>query len=291
MKITNKNHVMKKFLGLSLISLVLFSCGEEQTKEFKDTVEKKGVVEVDTTDVFASDQYEFVLPRPFALAANFEEAGMTYDAERMNDVENVSNYTSKGKQLLNFGVYSTNLVYNIMNDRPQQTMKYFNTLRELADKFGMGSIFTEDDLALEIEENISDREALEDLLVDVHERSQEFLSDNDMRYLSAIQFSGAWVEGMYLASFDFVKKDPAEINMKLIDQMSLLRNTIKGLEAYPDRDEDIQNILDELNDLQDTFNNFDSVKSTEGVGFPELTAEDIQTIADKIQEIRAKIVA
>ena len=282
---------MKNILGLAMIFLAIASCGEGTNEEFKSVNEKKGSVEIDTTDVFGSDQYEFVLPRPFALAANFEEAGMTYDAERTNPIENVSNYTSKGKQLLNFGVYSTNLVYNIMNDRPQQTMKYFNTLKELADKFGMGAIFTEDDLALKIEENISNRDVLEDLLIDVHERSQEFLSDNDMRYLSVIQFSGAWIEGMYLASYDFVEEEPSKINIKLIDQMSLLRNTIQGLEAYPDRDEDIQSILDELNNLQDTFNNFDSVLATGGVGFPNLTANEIEIIAEKVQKIREKVIA
>lgn len=275
---------------MPMISLaMLFSCSEQEAEETQSKEVKKAVVEVDTTDVFSSDQYEFVLPRPFALAANFEEAGMKYDKERMNPVENMSKYKTKGDQLINFGVYSTDLVYNILNDQPQQTMAYFKTLKELAEKFGMGSIFSEDELALKIEENISDRSVLEDLLVDIHERSQEFLQDNDMRYLSAIQFSGAWVEGMYLASFDFVEKEPSEVSHKIVDQMSLLRNALKGLNAYPNKDESIKNTINALEKLQETYNNFDSLKANGATGIPDLSGDEIKEIAKQIQKIRTII--
>ena len=276
-----------KFIILFSLGLLLTNCTEETPVKEAPTA----IIEVDTTDVFGSDQYEFVLPRPFALAASFQEAGMSYAPGRTNPVENVANYTTKGAQLINFGVYSTDLVYNIINDQPQQTMLYFNTLKDLADKFGMGSIFTENDLAIEIEKNISNKDMLESLLVDVHERSQEFLEDNDMRYLSAIQFSGAWVEGMYLASLDFATKDPAEVGHKISDQMTLVKNTIKGLEMYPNRDESINQVLEELKAFEAMYNNFESVLATGGVGFPKLTQEEINQIATKIGEIRALIIA
>lgn len=276
-----------QFILLLCSSLLVFSCTEEEP--IKET--PSAIIEVDTTDVFGSDRFEFVLPRPFALAASFQEAGMSYSPGRTNPIENVDNYTTKGDQLINFGVYSTDLVYTIISDQPQQTMLYFNTLKKLADKFGMGSIFTEDDLALEIEKNISNRDMLESLLVDVHERSQEYLEDNDMRYLSAIQFSGAWVEGMYLASLDFTSKDPKEVGYKISDQMTLVKNTIRGLEMYPNRDESINQILEELKSFEAMYANFESVLETKGIGFPELTKEEIQQIATKIAEIRALIIA
>jgi hypothetical protein len=276
-----------KFFALITAGFIFTSCSEDTP--VKET--PNAVIEVDTTDVFGSERFEFVLPRPFALAASFQEAGMSYAPNRTNPVENVTKYNTKGAQLINFGVYSTDLVYNIINEQPQQTMLYFNTLKDLADKFGMGSIFTEDDLALQIEQNISNREVLEGLLVDVHERSQEYLEDNDMRYLSAIQFSGAWVEGMYLASLDFSKKDPAEVGHKISDQMTLVKNTIKGLEMYPNRDESINQTLEELKSFEAMYQNFESVLATDGVGFPELTQDEINQIATKITAIRSLIIA
>ena len=282
---------MKNIIRISLLFLsfgLLYACNnEETTKTNESTKKKKGVIEVDTTDAFTSDEFEFILPRPFALAASFEEAGMSYDETRMNSLDNLDSYKSEGKKILNFGVYSTDLVYNIINEQPQYSMKYFNGLKTLADRIGMGRIFTEDELALKIEQNIADRDKMEELLVDVHESSQEYLQNNQLRFLSIIQFAGAWVEGMYLASFDFDQKDQKVISNKIVDHMTLLNNTVKGISLYEDRDEDLQKVLDGLIDIQTTYNNYESVKNADGM--PTLTSEEINTFKNKIREVRTLI--
>jgi len=285
MKIITKTAIVLLTTG------VLFSCNSEEAKTENDTTKKKktGIVDIDTTNSFTSDEFEFILPRPFALAASFEEAGMTYDETRMNSLENLDSYKTEGKQILNFGVYSTDLVYNITNEQPQYSMKYFKALKTLADRIGMGRIFTEDELALKIEKNIANREKMEDLLVDVHEASQEYLQNNQLRFLSVIQFAGAWIEGMYLASFDFDQKDHKVISNKIVDHMTLLNNTIKGIKLYEDRDEDLQKVLDGLIDIQTTYNNFESVKNAEGM--PKLTREEINVFKKKIQEVRSLIIS
>jgi hypothetical protein len=283
------NYITKT--SILLLSLgFLYSCNNGETKTENDTTKKKtGIVDIDTTDAFTSEEFEFNLPRPFALAASFEEAGMIYDETRMNSLENIDSYKTEGKQILNFGVYSTDLVYNITNDQPQYSMKYFNGLKTLADRIGMGRIFTEDELALKIEKNIADRDKMEELLVDVHEASQEYLQNNQLRFLSIIQFAGAWVEGMYLASFDFDKKDQNVISNKIVDHVTLLNNTIKGIKLYEERDEDLQSVLDGLIDLQTTYNNYESVKNADGM--PKLNSEEINTFKEKIRKVRALIIS
>lgn len=282
---------MKNISKISILFLSLgfiYSCSNEETNTENNTTKKKtGVIEIDTTDAFTSDEFEFILPRPFALAASFEEAGMSYDETRMNSLENLDTYKTEGKQILNFGVYSTDLVYNIMNEQPQYSMKYFKGLKTLADRIGMGRIFTEDELALKIEENIADRDKMEELLVEVHEASQEYLQNNQLRFLSIIQFAGAWVEGMYLASFDFDQKDQKIISNKIVDHMTLLNNTIKGISLYEDRDEDLQKVLDGLIDIQTTYNNYESVKNADGM--PTLTSKEINTFKNKIRDVRTLI--
>lgn len=282
-------NITKIFVAL-LITGIIYSCNNEEVKSEEDTTKKKtGLIDIDTTDAFTSDEFEFILPRPFALAASFEEAGMTYDETRMNSLENLDSYKTEGKQILNFGVYSTDLVYNIINEQPQYSIKYFNGLKTLADRIGMGRIFTEDELALKIEKNIADKDKMEDLLVDVHEASQEYLQNNQLRFLSIIQFAGAWTEGMYLASFDFEKKDQNVISNKIVDHMTLLNNTIKGIKLYEDRDEDLQKVLDGLIDIQSAYNNYESVKSAEGM--PKLTSDEINTFKNKIHEVRSLIIS
>jgi hypothetical protein len=187
-------------------------------------------------------------------------------------------------------VYSADLIYCIINEQHQQSILYFNAIKTLAEKFGMGAVFTENELAIEIEKNIANRSELEGLLVDVHERSQEYLEDNQLKYLAAIQFSGAWVEGMYLASTDFVSSK-TDIGPKLIDQMSLLKNTIIGLQLYEDRDVEIETILNELKAFETVYANLDSVKSASVNENPTLTKQEIKIIAEKIAAIRHLIIS
>lgn len=266
------------------------SCESDENSQIVKSGNKKAIIEIDSTDVFSSSEYEFALPQPFALAANFQEAGLTYDAQRMNSADLAGSYKTQGKRLLNFGVYSTDLVYNILNDRPQESLRYFRVLKDLAESIGMGAIFLEDDLALEVESNISNREVLEDLLIDVHERSQEYLQDNDMRQLAAVQFTGAWVEAMYLASFDFSVEDTNDMSAQIDDQMTLLRNAIFALETFENRDVDLNTVLTSLKELQEMYTNLESVQSPVA-GIPKLTKEDVEGISNHIQKTRQLIVS
>ena len=73
-KVTEESNVHGKFIAFfKLRTLLLTNCTEEAIVE-------KGlaVVEIDTNNVFGSDRFEFVLPWPFALAASFQEAKMSY---------------------------------------------------------------------------------------------------------------------------------------------------------------------------------------------------------------------
>ncbi|HLW30392.1 MAG TPA: hypothetical protein VKX29_06010 [Brumimicrobium sp.] len=273
-------------LGVSI--LFMLACNNDE-KGTDNADLKKPIIEVDTEDIYSSDDYDFILPRPFALVTSFEKAGVEFEASRMNDPKNVENYNTDGIQLLNLGVYSSDLVYSIINDQPQSSINNFNAIKSLGDKIGMGRIFNEEELALRIEKNIANREVMEDLLIDLHEKSQEYLENNQMRVLAAIQFAGAWIEGMYLATFDVEKKDASKLSHYLVDHMSLLKNAIKGLEAYKDRGEKTDNILTEMKDLQSTYNELESIKNAKG--FPQLTIEEIIVVSNKIHKIRKSIIS
>lgn len=274
-------------VGTGLLLITSCSNNEENTKA--PELKKTAIIEVDTTDVYTSDDYDFVLPRPFALVSSFENAGLDFVASRMNDPKNIEKYTTDGKQLLNFGVYSSDLVYSIISDQTQASITNFNAIKNLADKIGMGSIFNEEDLAKQIEDNISNREEMESLMIDVYERSQEFLENNDMRILAAVQFSGAWFEGMYLATFDVDKKDKIKLSHTIVDHMNLLKQAIKGLESYKERGEDTAEVLAQMKELQSTYKAFDSIKNAKG--FPELSPEEIKIVTAKIHEIRELIIS
>lgn len=278
------------FPSAMILAASIVGCSsEENSKDQKDNsdIVKKAKIEVDTSDVYTSEEYDFMLPQPFALVSSFERVDLNYDATHLNNPENVKSYSSEGDKLLNFGVYSADLVYSIIHEQPQASMNYFNAVKNMADKIGMGSIFAEESLADSIEKNIANRERMEDLLIDVHERSQEYLESNEMRLLAAIQFAGAWTEGMYLATREITSDNIESLAVSVADHMSLAKNAIKGIESYKDRGEDLDAVLKKMKSIQNTYSSFDSVKNAKGL--PKLTEKDLKVIQEEFDALRTLI--
>ncbi len=267
--------------------IIISSCSNnEKTNEVNG---KKGVIEVDTTDVYTKNDFDLKLPEPYVLVSSFEDAGIEFDDTRMNDPSNISTYNTEGKQLLNYGVFSSDLIYSVLNEQVQHSIKNFNATKKIAENLGMGSIYSDEALAEEIEDNIGNREKMESLIFDIHDKSQEYLKVNQVRVLAAIQFAGSWVEGMYLGTFDIDNKDIDKLGVKVADNMNILKTAIDGIEAYTDRDEKTDNVLTELKALQSQYNNLETVKNASGL--PKLTKEDIKRLANKIHQIRDMIVS
>lgn len=282
-----KTRIFFASLVSSVVIVSACTSDDQSGDENKSDIVKKAKIEVDTSDVFTSEEYDFMLPQPFALVSSFENIDMQYNAMYMNPPENTANYTTEGEKLLNFGVYSTDLVYSIIHEQPQASMKYFDAVRTMADKIGMSSIFEQESLADSIEKNIADREEMEFLLIDVHERSQEYLENNEMRLLAAIQFAGAWTEGMYLATRNADKADITMISASIHDHMSLSKNVIDGLSAYTDRGEDLDAALNKIKAIKANYEDMESVKNAKGL--PVFNNEELASVKTAFEELRTLI--
>jgi hypothetical protein len=275
------------FLLLSA-GLSLVSCnGSEEKKD------KTAKVIVETENEFNSDDYDFVLPQPISLAKAFQAAGLKYTPGAANPAANKKNYQSKVKQLLNLGVYSTDLAYSAINEKSQEAREYLKAIQELGNGVGLKPVFSDKKIIEKFDKNLNNMEMIEDLIYDIQERSEEYMDDNDIRYLSVVQFAGAWVEGMYLGIRDIEQNPESNLPVTIVDQINLLKNIIKGLKTYPTSDEILSTVIKKLEDIQSTYNGFESVKSaSESSTFvsPKLTPEEFRNLASKIKDLRSYIV-
>lgn len=275
------------FLLLSA-GLSLVSCnGSEEKKE------KTAKVIVETENEFNSDDYDFVLPQPISLAKAFQAAGLKYTPGATNPASNKKNYQSKVKQLLNLGVYSTDLAYSAINEKSQEAREYLKAIQELGNAVGLKPVFSDKKIIEKFDKNLNNMEMIEDLIYDIQERSEEYMDDNDIRYLSVVQFAGAWVEGMYLGIKDIEQHPESNLPVTIVDQINLLKNIVKGLKTYPTSDEVLSTVIKKLEDIQATYDSFGSVKSAaESSTFvsPKLSPEEFRNLAAKIKDLRSYIV-
>lgn len=269
-------------------ALLLSSCsgGNESSKP-------EAEVTADVFDEQASEDNDYVLPQPITLAQAFKGAGLTYTSGKTNPVSKKDSYSLKIDQLLNLGVYSTDLAYCAINNKSQEAREYLSAIQNLGSKVGLESVFSDKSMIEKFDKNLGNSDALEELIYEIQEKSDAYLQDNDLRYIAAVEFAGAWAEGMYLG-IDDSRKNLTKMGVALVDQMTLLKNTIKGLKSHPSQDKRLKAVIAQFQEVLDAYNSLASVqKAAQNKNYtsPVLTADEFEKIAAKIITLRNGIVS
>ncbi|MNV08937.1 hypothetical protein D3C71_994150 [compost metagenome] len=275
------------FVPALTLSLALASCGDSESDK-KETA----TVETTTTTSLESSENDYVLPQPITLANAFKAAGLKYEAGKTNPVENAGKYALKIDQLMNLGVYSTDLAYCAINSKSQEARQYLAVIQKVGSKVGLESVFADKELIAKFDKELGNPSALEDLIYDIQEKTDVYMEDNDLKYLGDIQFAGAWIEGMYLGIG--TTKEEAEIGKALVEQMSLLKNIIKGFKSHPGQeDARLKEVITLYEGVLNTYENQPSVKKVSkniNIETPELTEAEYQALAKEVKKVRDNIV-
>ena len=284
----NKNNT-KKFIVLGLCA-TMFACADAPKKEIEEetVVEEEMTAEVETMD----EDDSFMLPSPIQIAAIFNRAGLEYQSGLTNPTSNVSNYNTKTAKYLNFGVYSADLAYAVLNGKQQASIDYLNAIRSLSDEIGMPSVFGSGSLMKSFEKNIDNQDTVLSILTTIKSRTDDYLAENGDQSKEAIFFSSAWVEGMYLGAKS--AEGSSKITPRIIEQMTILENIIKAVSTQQDKSLDMTFMVEGLKEIKSTFEGFKEVKeldnSDEGLGEIKLTKEELKLLTDEISALRTKII-
>ncbi len=274
------------FVPAFALTLSLTSCGGGET-------EKNEVATVETTDESGeSSDNDYVLPPPISIANAFKDAGLPYVAGKTNPVADADKYSVKIDQLINLGVYSTDMAYCAINSKTQEAREYLVVIQKLGSKVGLESVFSDKELISKFDKGLGDVEALQDIIYEIQDKSDEYMDNNDLKYLGAIQFSGSWIEGMYLGIDN--NKDKSEIGKLLVEQMSLLKNIIKGFKSHPaQEDARLKEVIKMYEGILNTYEGMASVKKVSNNinrETPELTEAEYQALAKEVKMVRSNIV-
>lgn len=285
-----KTNYLITALASLFVGATLFSCAESpKTPEVSSTETDSTVVEVQEE---VEEENSFMLPSPIQIAAIFNRAGLEYEDGLTNPVENLTKYNTKTFKFLNFGVYSADLAYAVLNNQQQLSIDYLNAVKKLSEEIGMPSIFGSGKLIESFEKNIGNQDTVLQILTTIKRRTDEYLEENRETSKESIFFSAAWLEGMYLGANS--SKDNKSLTPRLIEQMTILENIIKAIEVQKDETLEMDFMIDGLTEISSTFNNFESVKKLdiEAVEFGDIQLTDVemQTLTEKINSLRSKVI-
>ncbi|MCB0430526.1 MAG: hypothetical protein H6585_12695 [Flavobacteriales bacterium] len=265
-------------------TLLFSACGSGDTSEEQDDNMDTSIVE-QAAD--ASEAYNVVLPSPLQIARIFQQAGLTYQADLVNKIENSGLYATQTGKTLNFGVYSSDLAYLVLNNQNQEALVYLKSLKDMAGNIGLSPIFNDEKLVNTFEKNMGNPDSLISVLAEIQEKLDMILQDNEQEHLHAVIFAGAWVEGMYMGSKVSVQGSQDGVNNKLMEQMNILESLITGLQQQPDKNDEINSLIGQL---QDVHKFYEELNARAGEQTPTLTAEKKKELSDRISLIRNGIV-
>tara|TARA_B100000683_G_scaffold4670_1_gene5016 strand:- start:7415 stop:8296 length:882 start_codon:yes stop_codon:yes gene_type:complete len=290
-----KKSSIKKALILSFSTLLMTQCGgnedvidntKKSTVNTSQTVSSS--IEIDTTDY----DYEFVPPSPIQIASILRKANMPYEDGLTNPTENADKYASQYKQSLNFGVYACDLAYCVTNNKSTEAAAYLKTVKDMSSKVGLSAVFDNESLIKRFENNIGNQDSVMNLLFDIQMLTDDYIQDNELRDLSVIYFTGAWVEGMNIGTHTIVGNTDHKISVLLSEQMTIAESIIRGLRAVENPSNDLVDLTDHIEEVVDAYHNLWSVKK-EGENIEyldvELTHDEVIAISDMILELREEI--
>jgi len=201
-----------------------------------------------------------------------------------NSIDNVDNYNSKQDQKLNYGIYSADMAYCIMNNQTQESINYLSTLKKLSEKIWMTDVMGAMGLSQRLEANVGNEDSLTYIMADLQMQMDDYLDENEMGAAGSIIFAGAWIETMYLG----VKVNENEGNEKLINRLSeqaIILESLIGSIKQNNNDNQLSDLLTDLESINKHFTGFNDSEEQF-----RLSAEAIHNLNNDITALRTKIV-
>lgn len=300
-----KNPVMLKKLPLyffGVAALAIASCGDSDTTGDPITTVDPNVLDTGANMVANINGKIFSIPSPFQTADLIKKSGAPYNGDLLNPSGNAVNYSTKFSKALNLGVFGADLGYATMYDNNNEALSYLTSVEQLSKELDMGGAFSES-IMNRFSENMGNQDSMLVIVSDAYQAGDEYLKNNERDQEAGLILTGGWIEALYFATSTLEQKKDQNIINRIGEQKTTLDNLIEMLEQY-NNEESYANLIQELQDL---YYEFDNVSYSYTYVKPEtdeanqlttikcksevkISDENLKAIAEKIKDIRTKII-
>jgi len=285
-----------------LAAVLMVGCVSDVKKAEDNGEAKTAKVDSSGAQLLTIGGSMFSIPSPIQTAMLIEKSGADYSKGFLNDAKKVSTYATNYQKALNLGVYGADVGYVTIYDQSQDALKYLGVINKLTDELGITGAFDESTIK-RFETNFGKRDSMLNLVAVAYRNSDAFLKDNDRMNVGALILAGGWIETLYFSTQIAVKDGNQDVINRIGEQKYTLNNIVKMLTPYYNQPEyDV--LVDDLIELAYDFDAIDiqytyekpevdiANKTTKINSKTEvvITPEHLQAIADKVGNIRNKIV-
>lgn len=288
-----------KFVYLSTIIVVssfISSCSSNKEDQADVKVETKDTVKAGLINVGGK---LFSIPSPIQTALLIQKTGIQFNKNFLFPNNKVNQFNTDASRALMLGVYGSDLGYISAYNQTQEALVYLASIKQLADKLGISSVFDEK-IIKRFENNLSNKDSLVVLVGLTYRASDSYLKDNKRLDINSLILLGGWTEGMNIAVESYKSKPTEELKKRILEQKLAVNNLLQLLSESASGQTNILNELKELKALYDKVNfeykyiepTTDTTKKITYINSTnELKVDDatFKSIIEKIQSFRNTI--
>ena len=275
------------FVSALIGTMFMASCGSEPKVE----EQKEDVATEQSQDMEVREVEEFILPSTVQIGDLFRNSGLEYVGGLTLDPQKSTSYNTTFDKYFAFGAYWTDMTYCVLNNQSQEARKYMKVIKDISTDLGAGEVFNDKELLSRFDENLENNDSILMILIEIDERTDEYVDDNGQQEFALVAFVGGWIEGMYLGVATTSFEKHTQLTGRVIEQMVILDKLLGGLKAYEGSSKKIDEVIVEMTSLYDFYINIPAIANVEGnISDVKIPSTDMKLLGDKILKLRSLIV-
>ena len=279
------------FIGSILI--VSIGCGTENNAE-KEVISSETPSEAaEENSTTENDDLETLRFRLDMLVANHASAPVTllmklskddkdvFHPDYVNDVNKTETYSDDFSAALNFGVYKTDLIYDLVHHHLDDGLNARDAANHLADQLWEEHIYSDEDVD-NYRSAQDNEEELESLLFQDYEKTEKYLISHDQFEIATLTMVGSLVESMYFTSKAIEEHGISDSKIDLlINEKHQLHELVELLDFFKGNEKDLA-LKQRLEEVENAYGKID--------GKEGMTEEVVKHIDESVFALRDSIV-
>ena len=196
----HKGNKLIQCISVASLALVIHSCQLTDRSREKQTLTGIGQQDLseDLEKIQELKKVYFMFPSPAEMLTVIRVSELEFDKSILNPGENSENYLDQKSQSINLGIYITDLAYAALFGRQIETIDYFETVYELAQKVRVEGGVSET-LMNSAKENAGNLDSLFSITNEAFVNTLNYCEQNLRQNTLLLIAAGAFIESMFIA--------------------------------------------------------------------------------------------
>jgi len=269
-------HLYRFLLAIAVFG-VAASCNNKPKKSINDLNVEDVIFDEKTNTI------NYKIPSPLEMFQRMQRNDIPFKMELPNAPINAQRYITQYQQAVNMGVYASDMAYCCLLGDSQNTLVYFNMVKNLSVEIGLYEGVNKD-LADRVLDNLSESDTLISITADSYYDVVNYIEEQELTDIQCLVVAGSWIESLYLCLKSICDMPIDDKTMETIhDHQVILENLVELL----NQNKQVRNVAKLLDELKTIQSAYDVAYQNDG---KKLTQKQFSNIVNTVSDVRGRII-